>query len=172
MMEQDDIKELEEAQEKLKKSDLNDEYIPNILGSLVESDPTISRIATSSDVRVTQESEAIEIEIQESILQTNEGKKAVAHICENSDATKKAITSTLVLVEDKGRTTQEEIRDFSGYSDTTEISRASKKLKDMDILETDSSGEVDVLTLTEDWVENLIKIPELKKKQQEILEDL
>lgn len=172
MIEQDDIEDLEEAQEKLKESGLEDEYISNILGSLVDSNPSISKISTSSDVRVTQESETVEIEVQESILQTDEGTEAVAHICENSEATKKAITSTLVLVEDKGRASQEEIKNFSEYSDTTEISRASKELKEMDIIETDSSGEVDVLTLTEDWIENLIRGPELKKKHQEILEDL
>lgn len=172
MIEKDDIKDLEEAQEKLQNSEIEEEYIPEIIGALVSSDPAIRRISTSSNLRVTQESEPIEIEIQESILETDEGKEAVAHICENSDATKKAITSTLVLVEDNGKATQQEIKDFSGYSDTTEISRACKKLKDMGILETESSEDVEVITLSDNWVENLVKIPELKRKQGEVLDYL
>jgi hypothetical protein len=173
MIEQDDIENLEEAQEKLQSSEVDEEYLPEIMGALVDSESSIRKISTSSDVEVTQDSEPIEIEIQESILETDEGKEAVSHICENSDATKKVITSALVLVESDDEVTQEEIKNFSGYSDTTEISRACKKLKDMGILLAESTEEdMEVVTFTEDWVENLIKIPEMKRKQQEILDNL
>ncbi|WEL19516.1 hypothetical protein [Candidatus Nanohalococcus occultus] len=54
----------------------------------------------------------------------------------------------------------------------SEISRACKELRDKNILGKDDSGEVDVVFLTDIWIENLIKLPELKKKQKEVLDYL
>jgi sulfite reductase alpha subunit-like flavoprotein len=170
MIEQDDIEELEEAQEKLQKSEVDEGYIPEILGALVDSDPAISKILTSSDLQVKQKSEPVEIELQESVLETEEGKEAVNHIYENTKATKKALTSTLILVEDKEEVTREEITEFSDYSDGTEISRACSILEDRNILEIDSSGEVNEISLADDWLQNLVKLPELKKQQQDVLD--
>ncbi|MFB6144844.1 MAG: hypothetical protein ABEJ98_06035 [Candidatus Nanohaloarchaea archaeon] len=170
MIEKDDIKRLEEAQEKLLSSEIEEEYISGILGALVDPDPIINKISTSSDVQVKQESEPIEIELQESILETEEGKEAVNHIYENTKATKKALTSTLILVEDQEEVTREEITEFSDYSDGTEISRACNILEDRNILEIDSSGEMNKIRLADNWLQNLVKLPELKKKQQRVLD--
>ncbi|WEL19517.1 hypothetical protein [Candidatus Nanohalococcus occultus] len=145
MIEQDDIEKLVEAQKKLKSSEVEEDYIPEILGSLVDSNPTISRISTSTDIQVTQKSEQVEIELQESVLETDEGREAVSELCKSSDATKKAITSTLILAEGEGEVTHEEIRKFSDYNDKSEISRACKELRDKNILGKDDSGEVDVV---------------------------
>lgn len=169
MIEQDDIENLEEAQEKLQNSEVDEEYIPEILGALVDSDPAISKISTSSDVQVKEKSEPVEIELQESVLETEEGKEAVNHIYENTKATKKALTSTLILVEDKEEVTRKEITEFSDYSDGTEISRACSILEDRTILEIDSSGDMNKISLAENWIQNLVKLPELKNKQQDVL---
>lgn len=172
MIEQDDIENLEEAQEKLQNSEINEEYIPEVLGALVDSDPAISKISTSSEIRVEQKSEPIEIELQDSVMKTEEGKKAIEELVGNCSAPKKAIVSTLVFLEDNETATQEEIAEFAEYSDTTNVSKGCKELSSRGILEIDKSGEKARISLTDNWVENLIKIPEMKRKQQEVLEYL
>lgn len=172
MIEQDDIENLEQAQEKLQDSEIDEEYIPDILGALVDSDPAISKISTSSDVRVEQKSEPIEIELQESVLETDEGKEAVDQLVGNCSAPKKAIVTTLIFLEDNETATQEEVAEFAGYSDTTNVSKGCKELKSRGILEIDKSGEKARMSLTDDWVENLVKIPEMKRKQEEVLDYL
>ncbi|MBC5792743.1 MAG: hypothetical protein H8Z69_01765 [Nanohaloarchaea archaeon] len=172
MIGQDELEKLEKTQEELQNSDIKEEYIPEILGSLVESEPEISKISTSNNVQIKQKNEPIKIELEESILEAEEGKEAVNHIFENTEATKKALTSTLILVEDQEEVTREDITKFSDYSDGTEISRACSVLEDRGILEIDSSGEVNKISSTENWIQNLIKLPELKKKQQEVMDYL
>lgn len=172
MIGQDELEKLEKTQEELQNSDIKEEYIPEILGSLVESEPAISKISTSNNIQIKQKNEPIKIELEESILEAEEGKEAVNHIFENTDATKKALTSTLILVEDQEEVTREEITKFSDYSDGTEISRACSVLEDRGILEVDSSGEINKISSTENWIQNLVKLPELKKKQQEVMDYL
>ena len=172
MIEPDDIEDLEEAQEKLRNSEIDEKYIPEIIGALVDSNPSISKISTSSDIKIKQKSEPIEIELQESVLETEEGKKAIKELVSNCSAPKKAIVSALIILEDNEKATQEEVAEFAEYSDTTNVSKGCKELKSRGILDIDKSGEKARMSLTDDWVENLIKLPELKRKQQEVLENL
>lgn len=172
MIEQDDIKNLEETQKKLQNSKIEEEFIPEVMGALVESSTQIERIAASSDLRVTQNSDSVEVELQESILETETGKEAVEELVGDCSAPKKALVSTLIFLEDNETATQEEIAEFADYSDTTNVSKGCKELKSRGILEIDKSGEKARMSLTDNWVENLIKIPEMKRKQQEVLDYL
>lgn len=124
--------EITQELENAKKASLNQEVLEKL-------DQILEKISNQEQKDVEREQEKKETRQQEdspdqNILESKHFIEELSQIASSSNASKKALISTVSYLENK-EGTQKEIANFSGYSDTTAVSKAVKSLRDAGLIE-------------------------------------
>jgi DNA-binding MarR family transcriptional regulator len=123
--------EITQEIENAKRTSLNQEVLEKL-------DQILEKISSPEQRVVEQEQKELE-EMEESqaeqnILDNEEFVEELSRIASSSNASKKALISTVSYLENN-EGTQKEIANFSGYSDTTAVSKAVKSLREAGLIE-------------------------------------
>ncbi|MFB6144835.1 MAG: helicase HerA domain-containing protein [Candidatus Nanohaloarchaea archaeon] len=117
--------------ENAKRTSLNQEVLEKL-------DQILEHISNQNQRTVEREQEehqvAEEDYVEQNILDSEEFIEELSRIASSSNASKKALISTVSYLENN-EGTQKEIANFSGYSDTTAVSKAVKSLRDAGLIE-------------------------------------
>ena len=120
-------KEIENA----KRTSLNQEVLEK-LDQIMEKISSQQQRVVEREQKEPEETE--ENRAEQNILDNEEFVEELSRIASSSNASKKALISTVSYLENN-EGTQKEIANFSGYSDTTAVSKAVKSLRDANLIE-------------------------------------
>jgi hypothetical protein len=122
--------EITQEIENAKRTSLNQEVLEKL-------DQILEKISSPEQRVVERKGEEDKVEeeqVERNILDNEEFIEELSQIASSSNASKKALISTVSYLEDN-EGTQKEIANFSGYSDTTAVSKAVKSLRDAGLIE-------------------------------------
>lgn len=122
--------EITQEIENAKRTSLNQEVLEKL-------DQILEKISSPEQRVVERKGEEDKVEeeqVERNILDNEEFIEELSQIASSSNASKKALISTASYLEDN-EGTQKEIANFSGYSDTTAVSKAVKSLRDAGLIE-------------------------------------
>lgn len=163
--------EITQEIENAKRTSLNQEVLEKL-------DQILEKISNQGQRVVEREKEGSEgteedsVEQSRDILDREEFIEELGRIASSSNASKKALISTVSYLEDD-EGTQKEIANFSGYSDTTAVSKAVKSLRDAGLIEkVGNRNRKGVYALADDAVTELDSRTKSREKVEELKERL
>lgn len=161
--------EITQEIENAKRTSLNQEVLEK-LDQILE---TVSNQRRTVVERKPSESAATEEEnAEQKILESEEFVEELSRMASSSNASKKALISTVSYLEGN-EGTQKEIANFSGYSDTTAVSKAVKSLRDAGLIEkVGNRNRKGVYSLADDAVTELDSRTKSREKVEELQERL
>ncbi|MBC5792738.1 MAG: DUF87 domain-containing protein [Nanohaloarchaea archaeon] len=159
--------EITQEIENAKRTSLNQEVLEK-LDQILEKISSPEQRAVEQEQRETEKKE--ENMAEQNILDNEEFVEELSRIASSSNASKKALISTASYLENN-KGTQKEIANFSGYSDTTAVSKAVKSLRDAGLIEkVGNRNRKGVYALADDAITEIdsrVKSRERAKKLQD-----
>lgn len=167
----EESKEITQEIESAKQISLNSEVLDKldkILEELSNQD-SAERPTKETEVKVGEKQKE---NVEQSIADSEEFVQELSRIASSSNASKKALISTVSYLENN-KGTQKEIANFSGYSDTTAVSKAVKSLRDAGLIEkVGNRSRKGVYALADDAVTELESRTQSREKVAKLEEKL
>jgi hypothetical protein len=128
---EEEREEITQEIENAKRTSLNQEVLEK-LDQIMEKISSYQQRVVEREQEKPEETE--ESRVEQNMLDNEKFVEELSRIASSSNASKKALISTASYLEDN-EGTQKEIANFSGYSDTTAVSKAVKSLRDASLIE-------------------------------------